>query len=120
MQKTLILSTSDQDITSKTIPTRKQLSNRKHYLKHKDLPTGDAVKNIILMHNEKQTGFLQEVTLYPSVGILLATTKSLALLQLRGQRHVLIDSTFDLCEGKLVLTTLMVIVSGITSSLLFE
>lgn len=78
-----------------------------HYLKRSVMPTGDAIRNILL----KYSHFVQKLELAPGINIVFASQASLNLLKQYGQT-LLVDGTFELCEGKLILTTFMVLVHG--------
>jgi hypothetical protein len=92
-------------------PTPKQLHNKKHYQKRKRLPTGDTMDNIVqLFVREKK--FVREAGTIPFLYFIIAADDAVRLLQAHG-RVLFVDGTFNLVEGKMVLTTIMVLVGKI-------
>lgn len=76
----------------------------KYYMTHSVMPTSDAISNIISMFGST---FVLKIELHPNINIVLAAPGQISLLQ-EYARHLFLDGTFELCEGKLILTTLMV------------
>jgi hypothetical protein len=63
---------------------------------------GDAIKNIIMAH---QLSFLRRVELSPNIHLIFAGDFGLKVLA--ESQQTIVDGTFDLCEKKLVLTTII-------------
>jgi hypothetical protein len=103
-----IVNGSDCSNPSK-IASRKQIHNMAAYLKRSLLPTGDAIQNMITLYGHK---FIREIRVFPAIHILMMAPEAATLLQEYG-KILYIDGTFNICEGKLVLTTLMATVNGI-------
>lgn len=95
--------------TPANTPTVKQLSNMKYYLKRSSMPTPDALWNLIRLYGHT---FVQKIDFFPHVNIVLAAPDGLTLLQ-QHSNTLFVDGTFDLCEEKLVLTTVMIKVNDI-------
>jgi hypothetical protein len=108
VQKELLLSSKDP-ISARYLPTRIQLSNMLGSLKRRYLPSHDALHNIMTMYHNN---FLLDLKIFPQISIILGAPEARQLFQLYG-RTVFVDGTFDLCEGKIILTTLMLLVDGI-------
>lgn len=101
IEKELVLSTDP--ISARYLPTRRQLVNMNTYLRSRYLPSPNALNNIIAMYHDN---FLIQLTLYPNFVIILGAPEAKQLFQFYG-RTIFIDGTFDLCEEKVVLTTIM-------------
>jgi hypothetical protein len=103
VHKKIVLST-EEPISQKNVPTRGQLRQMKYQLKMKNLPSTDALKNIIIMHSDN---FLVKLRLAPSILITLCAPAGSELIIKHGQT-IYIDGTFDLVESNLILTTVMI------------
>jgi hypothetical protein len=71
VHQNLILQAADNKELD-AIPSKKQLSNMAYYIKRLDLPSGDAMKNLIGIHGT-QNHFLHDVRLYPRRFFLFAS-----------------------------------------------
>jgi hypothetical protein len=114
IHKNMVLSAAVKDgadgmVTGRDVPTRKQISNYAHYMKRKELPTSDAIHNIIQLYGDNA---LLEVKLHPTIYIIISTPEQRALLRTHDL-ILAVDSTFDLVEGKLYVSTVMGIIEGI-------
>lgn len=107
VQKELLL--SSDPISIRYLPTRQQLSNMLGYLKRRYLPSPNALNNIMAMYHDN---FLIDLKLFPHLIIILGAPQARQLLLLYGQT-IFVDGTFELCEGKLILTTLMISVEEV-------
>lgn len=58
--------------------------------------------NVIEMYHGT---FLRHVELYPVTSLVFAGTSGLGILS--NSKWIVVDGTFDLCEGRLILTTIM-------------
>lgn len=67
----------------------------------KDMPTGDALENIIRKHGQ----FVHECKIHPTVHIVMASKFGLDLV--KSSKYVICDGTFETTECKLVLTTIL-------------
>ncbi len=99
---------NSESSSRKDIPTVQQMYNWKHNLTMEYLPSPDAIANIIQNYSNL---FLQAIELHPVLNIALASTWGLNVLS--NCKHTIIDGTFELCEKKLILTTVMAYRDGI-------
>jgi len=99
--KKIVLATSDPS----NVPTLKQLSNWKSYMKRSTLPSSDYIQNILSVFGDS---FVLHFAIYPNVTLILATQEGLSILQ--KSKYLLIDGTFNLCEEELQLVTLMAVI----------
>mmetsp|Transcript_18272 Transcript_18272/g.25593 ORF Transcript_18272/g.25593 Transcript_18272/m.25593 type:complete len:578 (-) Transcript_18272:35-1768(-) len=90
-------------ITGQNSLSKKQLRNMRNYEESKLLPTHDVCYNIRSLH--KSTGFLQELCLDP-LRVIFVAEEAIKLLQ--DATLMLIDTTFNVTEQGIVLTTVMV------------
>ena len=100
-----------EDPSPKWCPSREMIRGWKSYLRTKDFPTKDVIQNVIAMF---QNTFLLEFLVFPCTRIICAAPYAIKLLAENGD-IVLVDGTFDLTAlfgVKLILTTVMVLISG--------
>lgn len=107
---------SDNEVTRVDVPSQKQITNYAYYIRRKELPSGDAIHNIILAH---ENDALLRVDLFPSVRIVLSTNAQRNLLSASRDIVLAIDTTFDFVEGNLYLTTFLGLIEGIGVPLAF-
>lgn len=114
VQQELILraKSNGEELTKRNIPTKQLCYNISASLKRSHLPTPDAIYNILLKHGKNGTNFLRQLHLHPILSIVLASPTALCLLE-QYPEAILVDGTFDFCEGKLILTTWMGLVDRI-------
>jgi hypothetical protein len=99
-------------ITTATLPSRRQCYNMKAHLKRSTLPSSDAIRNILLKHTGEGTNFCRHVQFYPHLVLIFATPTAFRLLEMQADA-IMVDGTFSLCEGGLILTTWMGEVDGV-------
>lgn len=82
-----------------------QLHNQKAYLRASQLPSREAISNIIARHRDT---FLLRIENYPATRIILSTPEQRRFLTTNGN-YAFVDGTFNVCsQPDIVLTTLMV------------
>lgn len=98
----------DAEISSRDVPSKKQIENIKYKLRRDELPGPNAVQNILSEH----AASVRKFALHPGVHIVIMAPGQAELLSAhRGD--CVIDTTFDCVEGKLYLTTLLALVEGV-------
>lgn len=94
-------------ISTRDVMTSKSIENMKYLIIHDALPTADAIKNITTMYASS----VRCVELFPTQRIIFATPDQIEFFAAyRG--HLMIDTTFDIVEGKLYLTSLLAVHEG--------
>ena len=98
---------SVRPVSTHEVATRKQLENMSYQLRRAQLPTPDALQNLLLLYPKQ----ILKVDLHPTVRIVFSDPEQLELLA-SPQHYLLIDTTFEVSELKLYLTTILAVFNG--------
>jgi len=112
-QQLIVRATANgEKISEQNVPTKQLCYNLKALQKRSNLPTPDAIHNILLKHGTDGTDFCRQLHLYPVLSLVFATPTGLCLME-KYPDAIMVDGTFDYCEGKLILTTWMIKMEGL-------
>lgn len=105
IHKALVLDADNagEEITAKNVTSRNNIRQMTFRHRHKALPSSDAMYNIKAMH----ANFVLTIILHPKVLIVCMDPAAADLLVKYG-RTAFIDGTFDVIEGELYLTSLLI------------
>ncbi len=105
IHKNLVLEAdkAGEDISAKNVTSRNNIRQMTYRHRHKAFPSSDALFNIKSMHGN----FVLSIILHPQVLIVCMDPDAVSLLVKFG-RTAFIDGTFDVIEGELYLTSLLI------------
>jgi hypothetical protein len=105
IHKTLVLEAdkAGEEISAKNVTSRNNIRQMTYRHRHRALPSSDALVNIKSMHG----AFVLTIILHPKVLIVCMDPDAVDLLVKFG-RTAFLDGTFDIIEGELYLTSLLI------------
>lgn len=103
--QTQLISDAEQlkeEISPRTVPSKKQMYNWKYHDKTKTFPTNDSLQNIKLLYGEN---FVRKAEIHPEYRFILIADSAFECI--KNSKNLFFDATFKISDDNFYLTTLM-------------